>query len=150
MAGAKKKRKVKASENSKEIELTDQQIRFCENYVSKEFYGNGTQSYIDAYQVDITKKGQYEVAKIGAYENLTKPNLIEYINSMLESQGLNDSFVDKQLLFLIQQHAEFSSKIAAIKEYNKLKQRITEKSEVSINGALPIENWIKNNADPGK
>lgn len=147
---ARKKKKVKASKSSVEVSLTENQKKFCENYVSKEFYGNGVQSYINAYSIDITRKGAYESAKISAYDNLTKPNIVKYINSMLESEGLNDSFVDKQLLFLIQQHAEFSSKIAAIKEYNKLKQRITEKSEVKISGELPIENWIKNNADSGK
>jgi hypothetical protein len=43
----------------------------------------------------------------------------ERINELLEQGGLNDHFVDKQLSFLIAQHADFKSKLGAIREYNK-------------------------------
>lgn len=127
-------------QKDEERQLTPKQKLFCENYVSKEFFGNGVQSYIDAYNIDLTEKGAYDVAKSGATENLSKPYIFNYINSLLESEGLNDAFVDKQLLFLISQHAEFGAKISAIKEYNKLKQRITDKVDHTTAGK-EIRNW---------
>lgn len=113
-------------------ELTEKQKLFCDLYVSKEFFGNGVQSYIGAYSVDLSKPGAYVVAKSGASENLTKPHLLNYINSLLDDAGLNESFVDKQLLLLITQNADFPSKISAIKEFNKLKGRITEKIDHTV------------------
>ncbi len=107
--------------------LTAQQEEFCKCFVSKdEFFGNGVQSYIKAYGIDVNKKGQYDVAKVGAHENLTKPNILERIDELLEMGGLNDQHVDKQLNILITQKAEMSVSVAAIREYNKLKKR-TEK-----------------------
>lgn len=112
------------------IELTLKQKLFCEYYVSDNLFGNGVQSYIEAYKPDESKKNWYKTAKSAAYENLTKHDLLKYINFLLEEAGLNDSFFDKQLLFLATQHSCFSSKLGAIKEYNKLKSRITTKLEV--------------------
>jgi len=104
--------------------LSLQQEEFCKNFVGPdEFFGNGVQSYIKAYKIDTSKKGQYDVAKAGAYENLTKPYINDRINELLEDQGLNDANVDKQLGLVINQNAEFSTKVAAIREYNKLKKR---------------------------
>lgn len=115
--------------------LTPQQELFCELYAGdKEFFGNGVQSYIEAYSVDTSKPGWYNTAKSGAYENLTKPYILERINEIFEAHGLNDTFVDKQLEKLIIQDADFSTKMKAIAEYNKLKQRITEKKDITSNG----------------
>lgn len=111
--------------------LNERQKRFCELYAStEEFFGNGVQSYIEAYNPDRSKPGWYNSARSSASENLTKPDILEYINELLDAGGLNNEFVDKQLLFLINQQADFSAKIQAIREYNKLKQRITEKQEI--------------------
>jgi len=105
--------------------LTPDQEKFCQCFIGPdEFFGNGVQSYIKAYGIDVSKKGQYEVAKAGAYENLTKPYINDRINELLEDQGLNDNNVDKQLGLVINQNAEFGSKVAAIREYNKLKKRV--------------------------
>lgn len=104
--------------------LTPKQELFCRLYVSKEFFGNGVQSYIEAYNVNLAKKGAYNVALKEASKNLIKPHIYNYINALLEDGGLNDIHVDKQLLFIINQHNDLRSKIAAIKEYNQLKARI--------------------------
>jgi phage terminase small subunit len=108
---------------------------FCNLYATQtEFFGNGTQSYIEAYDVDLTKKGAYASARTMAYKLLTKVDILNRIDELLESAVLNNQFIDKQLAFLITQHADFSSKMKAISEYNKLKQRITEKKKVEITG----------------
>jgi hypothetical protein len=57
---------------------------------------------------------------------------------MLDDAGLNDNFVDKQLLFVISQHADLNAKMKAIEQYNKLKQRITDKSETKVSGSWEI------------
>nr|DAJ91986.1 MAG TPA: Terminase small subunit [Caudoviricetes sp.] len=115
--------------------LTPQQELFCQLYAGdREFFGNGVQSYIEAYGVDINKPGWYRTAKAGACENLTKPYILERIDEIFEAHGLNDQFVDKQLEKLIVQDADFSAKIKAIAEYNKLKARITEKRDITSGG----------------
>lgn len=123
-----------------EDELSVKQIKFCENYVSKEFFGSGVESYIDAYGIDTTKKGALNVAYASASRLLTNVKIYTKINELLEKDGLNDAHVDKQLLFLINQHEDMSSKVAAIKEYNKVRGRITNKIEHSL-GDVP--EWMK-------
>ena len=114
-------------------ELNPQQKLFCELFASdREFFGNGTQSYIEAYNIDVSKPGAYNSARVNAHQLLTKANITDYINTLFEARGLNDTFVDKQLEKLIVQDADFTNKIKAIAEYNKLKGRITQKQEVTI------------------
>lgn len=141
---AKKKTTTKKKKTVKKIaqiktksghKLTPQQELFCQLYAGdREFFGNGVQSYIEAYNVDTSKPGWYSVAKSGASENLTKPYILERIDEIFEAHGLNDQFVDKQLEKLIVQDADFSAKMKAIQEYNKLKARITEKKDITSGG----------------
>lgn len=120
------------SENSSE--LNHKQKAFCELYVSKtEFFANGVQSYIEAYGIDVSKKGSYAAARVSVSRLLTNANILDHIDHLIEMKGLNDQFVDKQLEFLITQNADLSIKLGAIKEYNKLKTRITQKMDVSVN-----------------
>lgn len=119
--------------------LNQKQEKFCRLYASdREFFGNGVQSYIEAYQPDQSKPNWYNVARSRASELLTSPNVLRRIDELFEAAELNDQFVDKQLARLILQDADFSSKISAIREYNKLKQRIKEKKEVYVKLPKPI------------
>lgn len=109
----------------KDLEL--RRAKFCELYASDaEFFGNGVQAYIEAYGIDVNKKGAYASARTGAYRLLTNDDVLKRINELLESAVLNDEFVDKQLAFLITQNAELGVKVKAIGEYNKLRARITQ------------------------
>jgi hypothetical protein len=109
-------------------ELTPRQKKFCELYASdREFFGNGAQSYIEVYEVDKTKPNWYKTVCSSASRLLSYAKVYNYINSLLETDGLNDQNVDKQMLFLINQHADFNGKTAAIREYNKLKSRIVQR-----------------------
>jgi phage terminase small subunit len=121
-----------------EKELNEKQKLFCKYYVSEEFFGNGVKAYCEAYNLDQTNIKDYNTAKSNAYDLLTKPYILSYINEQLDAAGLNDSFVDKQLLFAIMQNADLSSKVKAIAEYNKLRQRITDKSKVESTGELIV------------
>lgn len=103
-----------------QAKLNPKQILFCEYYASnKEFFGNGTQSYMEAYNTS-----NYKAAMACAYNLLIKTEILEYINYLFETRGLNDAFVDKQLELVITQNADYRSKISGIGEYNKLKKRV--------------------------
>ena len=131
--------KPKAPAKLKKHLLNPKQEMFCTLYASdREFFGNGTQAYIEAYNIDVKKKGAYDGARASAYGLLTNPHILVRINELLESAVLNDEFVDKQLAFLISQNADMKTKIAAIKEYNGLKQRVTKKIDANLTGDLSV------------
>lgn len=111
-------------------DLNEKQLEFCRLYLSREFFGNGVESYMEAgYKIDQSNPNWYNTACVAASRLLSNVKVIAHINDLLHSQGLSDEFVDKQTLFLITQHADFSAKLGAIKEYNKMKGRITDKVE---------------------
>lgn len=117
-----------------EYNITARQELFCQYYTSPtEFYGNGTQSYLAAYGLDSANFAHYNSAKTGACGLLVKPNVLRRIDSLLNERGFNDSNADKQLLFLMLQNADLSTKLGALREYNKLKQRITLKVDHNLN-----------------
>lgn len=121
--------------------LTPQQALFCELYASdREFFGNGVQSYVEAYDVDTSKPGWYRTACSGASENLRKPYILERIEEIFEAHGLNDTFVDKQLEKLICQDADFKTKLGAIQEYNKMKGRIINRQQ--IDGGIELKSIL--------
>ncbi|HEX9059113.1 MAG TPA: terminase small subunit [Clostridia bacterium] len=116
----------------KEKELTTQQEIFCQLYATDmEFFGNGVQSYIKAYDIDVNKKGAYNGARASASRLLADANILARINKILESGGFNDANIDKQLEFLINQSADLNTKLGAIREYNRLKARIIDKVDVT-------------------
>lgn len=132
-----KKSVASKTSTKREVKLNPQQELFCKLYASdREFFGNGVQSYIEAYDFDITKPGGYATARSNASQLLTNTNVCERISQLLDLGGLNDQNVDKELLFVIKQHNDLSSKTAAIREYNKLKKRIDEKAQVNVNLSL--------------
>ena len=99
--------------------LNPKQELFCKYYSSsEECFGNGVKSYMKAYRTS-----KYDTAKVNATKLLTIANISARISEILESKGLNDEFVDKQLLFLITQHEDLTNKLNGIKEYNRIKGR---------------------------
>lgn len=111
-----------------EYNLSLEQEMFCQYFTSPtEFFGNGVQSYASAYNFDLTDARAYNSAKSAASRLLTNVNVLRRINDLLDTAGFNDANVDKQLLMLISQSADFHAKLGAIKEYNKLKTRIIDK-----------------------
>src|SRR3990167_1139197 len=132
------KKKAEISELSLEIqkatelELNPQQIRFCKFYASdEEFFGNGVQSYIEAYKPK--RVGNWYLSAMASSSRLLRnAKISQFINYLLEMRGLNDGFVDKQLEFLVTQHADFKSKLGAIHEYNQLKRRVDGNSNKTL------------------
>jgi hypothetical protein len=117
--------------------LNEKQKLFCKLFVSKEFFGNGTLSYCEAYDKDPEDVKEYSSARHSASLLLDNVNISKHINNLLEDGGLNDAHVDKRMLFLINQNEDKSTALAAIKEYNKIKGR-TDKT-LKLPGGEQIE-----------
>jgi len=119
--------------------LSPKQEFFCRLYATeKEFFGNGTDAYAEAYDLDTFKPNWRDVARACASRLLTNANILKRIDQLLEEMGFNDSFVDRELSFLITQKADFGNKLGAIREYNKLKKRIDDNTKVIVNLPTPI------------
>lgn len=115
-----------------EEKLNERQELFCQLYATdREFFGNGVQTYIEVYEPDTTKPNWYRGAQASASRLLSNVIISKRINELIEASGLNDQYVDKQLEFLVTQHADFTNKLGAIREYNKLKQRVTDKLDLN-------------------
>lgn len=135
----KKPEKKKPVQKKEKLNL--KQEAFCQLYVmpDKDFYGNGVECYLEAYGADKSKPNWYKIACTDASRLLSNAKVCERINELLSAGGLNDEFVDKQLLYMITQHADGSMKLGALREYNKLKQRIVEKIDATSKGkAIPF------------
>ena len=132
-------------QETKKDKLNPRQERFCQLFATeKEFFGNGVQSYIEVYNIDTSKKDWYKTACAAASQILSNIKVSNRISDLLEEQGLNDNFVDKQLKFVLTQYADLGNKLGAIREYNKLKGRIKEGVTVnntfSLSGLFNITN----------
>jgi len=136
--------------------LNPKQERFCQLYATdREFFGNGVESYMEAYDPDRNDPNWYESARRAASRLLTNVDILCRINELIDLE-LNDAHVDKQLNLVITQNADYRSKVAAIGEYNKVKGRITKKLEVTsptpILGGLikdvPADNSPDENSEP--
>lgn len=115
--------------------LNPKQEKFCKLYATdREFFGNGVETYIEVYKPDKSKKNWYKTACSAASQLLSNIKVYTRINELLEEEGLNDQNVDKQLLFLVNQHEDKGNKLGAIREYNKLKTRITDKIDATSKG----------------
>lgn len=122
------------NQKDKQKALNPKQELFCQLYATEqEFFGNGTDSYIEAYDLDIQKPNVYNVARAAASRLLVNVNILARINELLDL-NLNDAHVDKQLNLALTQNSDMGAKVAAIREYNKLKQRIIEKQDITSNG----------------
>jgi hypothetical protein len=115
-------------------QLNLRQEEFCQLYVNsdRELFWNWFQCYVQVYKPDQTKKNRKQTSYVWAAEILRNPKIIGRINELLEDWWLSDENVDKQLLFLISQFEDKNTKLWAIREYNKLRQRIIDRSETKL------------------
>ena len=105
--------------------LTAEMERFCQLYATKkEFFGNGAASYAAVMGKDLSNPKQYKVAATMASRWLKKVEVIERINQLLvDREGIDSEYVDKQLAFLVTQMIDFKVKLGAIREYNRITGR---------------------------
>ena len=96
--------KKKITKPKKEIMpngLTPKQYLFCKLYVSRDFFGNGSQAYAEAYNVDMSKAGSRSLISTGANKLLTNGEVLKTIREIMERSVLNDEFVDREMAFCI-------------------------------------------------
>ena len=127
--------------------LTPQQELFCQNFVLREeTLGNGTHSYADAYGVD--KVGNWwKGASNSASRLLKSPKVSARINEILKLV-MNDAIVDNELGYVIAQKSDLNAKVAGIREYNKLKKRISDVTLNDIKVLVLPSILLKKNAIP--
>lgn len=127
------------SSKTRDEKLSLKQMLFCQAYVDT--YGNSTEAVLRA-GYNISKKNgnpDRNLAKSIGSENLLKPDILAYINKLLEKAGLNDEGVAIQHRFLIDQFSDLSVKARAIDIYYKLKGNYsTKKYEISAQGTFNI------------
>ncbi len=136
-----------ATSTKKGKPLTPQQERFCQLFVmDEELLGNGTRSYAEAYGVE-QEGNWYKTASAAASRLLRSVKISERISVIL-NLVMNDQTVDNELGYVITQKSDLNAKVSGIREYNKLKKRI---SDVQINDVkiLVLPNTLlKKNAIP--
>ena len=99
--------------DGKEHKLTLRQKKFVESYLS--FYGNGVKAIFEAGYNPKSAR----VAAAMAYENLTKPYIMAYVNVKLLEYGYSDESVKRQHLFLLNQFGNLNAKGKAIDMFYK-------------------------------
>lgn len=125
-----------------EAVLTMRQKDFCFAYLfgftkgKKLIKYNATHAYGQAYGHSFRRGSAKEnMCAVEGSRLLRNPKIKQYIKQLIEREGLNDEVVDFELLEIIKGF-DPKAKIAAIREYNKLKKRITDKVEHSIDNPL--------------
>lgn len=139
-------------------ELTPKQELFCHIYThNRQLFGNATLSYAEAYDYGLDELSQ-EKPVLG-YDSKGEPNKwgeSEYTKAynVCSAQGsrllrnqkiddrirelmnllMRDSIVDAELISIVLHGEKDSDRVAAIKEYNKLKQRILDKVDHTTGG----------------
>lgn len=110
------------------IKLTPKQKSFCDCYIK--LRGNGRAAAFKAGYA-----GSEKALRVVASRNLTNVNLLAYIRTLLDKEGLTDEAADLELLWAMQQSDNISGKVQAIREYNKIKGRHAPEK---IEGAVKV------------
>lgn len=126
-------------EKSPELpELNQRQLEWIKNYTdknNKDTYDNATKSYLKAYMDDryqsldnvlAENPSLYQQANREVMKLKKTPSIQARLDYILDMQGFNDFSVDTEHLKLIKQDSDKSTKLNAIKHYDKKKWRIKE------------------------
>lgn len=152
-----------------DIKLNINHERFCRLYTKNSaLFGNATQCYAQAYGYDLeslSTKGKYsqpdenglrEKIEDSPYEKsynvcsvegkrlLSYPKINEYINKLL-NELMTDENADAELAWVMQQREDLSPKVQALREYNKIKGRITDKVKLEGLNLKALHDAIQNN-----
>ena len=143
--------------------LTLKQEQFCRNYTQNSYlFGNATLSYAEAYGYDLdnlptddqvyeqrdgvrvcvqesTHKRYYHMCGAASSRLLKNVKIDKRIIELL-NELMTDEQIDAEIAKVIKQNYDLPAKMRAIAEYNKLKQRIVEKKDITSDGkAIKIE-----------
>lgn len=166
MTVTKKKRinKNKVQDKSEKIgkKLTPKQELFCRFYTQNDFmFGNATASYAEAYGFKLDSLSKVASSKIenedgtemiiedSPYDKvyntccvngsrlLRNANIDARIVTLL-NELMTDEMVDAEIVKVMKQKDDYGAKLSAIREYNKLKQRVIDKKDIT-SGGKPIQ-----------
>lgn len=141
-------KKVKKNKPKIEDELTPQRMRFCQLYTqNSDLFGNATLSYADAFGYDLESLSQeaiysepdefghkekiedspytkaYNVCSVMGTRLLRMVKIDEYTKVLLNEMMTNEN-ADAELAWVMKQRRDLGPKIQALREFNKLKNRI--------------------------
>lgn len=130
--------------------LTEQEELFCQYYVL-DF--KRIEAAEKAYNIDKTKKGWRNTCSVMAQQNLLKPHINRRIRELLDKYHVNPEAIDNETAFLMRQNAELSSKLGAIKEFNRVlgryeKDNEQQKTEINVYNWEGYEEKPNNNLPP--
>lgn len=140
-------------------ELTPQQDKFCRLYTqNEELFSNATLSYAEAYGYGLEdllnvpqcdEKGNtiprsserdraYDICSASASRLLRNEKIQEKVTMYL-NELMKDTVVDSQLAKVIMQDRKLESKISAIREYNKLRNRVKDEVNVVLTKIISVD-----------
>lgn len=121
------------SKQRREDALNPKQEMFCRLYATNRVYfANATLSYAAAYELNIEDKKVYNTASMAGSRLMGNDKILKRINELLGA--ITNEEVDQELAYVIKQNDELSSKVAAIREWNKVKGRIVDKIDATSDG----------------
>ena len=107
--------------------LTPKQELFCQLMVnSVDLFGNATKSYLCAYGMD---ESNINTASTNASRMLRNAKVSDRVNQLLD-ELIDEKIVDRELMYVILQRKDLSAKVSAIREYNKLRGRVSDKNKL--------------------
>lgn len=133
----KRKKKKKSVFVADEIgsDLNERQKNFCHFYLfPKETCFNAARSYMAAYDLPESK---YKAARSASCRLITNVSIKTYISELLNEFDKTVK-VDEELHKVIAQNSNLIAKMDAVKEYNKLKQRIHDKVDLLVTTEKPL------------
>lgn len=133
-------------------ELNPKQELFCHLYAENDqLFGNGTLAYAEAYDYDLDSLSRddaekdeegviirdssydraYNTCSVNSHKLLRNAKIQERVRKLL-NELMRDDVVDSELVKIIRQNYKLEAKISAIKEYNKLRNRIRDNIDVTL------------------
>jgi hypothetical protein len=151
--------------------LPPKQELFCSYYIeNSELFGNATLCYAEAYEYKLDTLSQeepldaeqkptgerseydkaYNVCSVEGARLLRSPRIQARLNELLKSM-FTDEIADREHMKVMLQNRDLPSKMAAIREFNKLKARITEKIDLTSKGeSVSVFKFLTPSASPEK
>lgn len=163
-----KNKREEQGKPEQKVKLNPKQELFCQYYAKNELlFGNATLAYAEAYGYrleelprevtysedektvleDSAYNKAYNVCSVQGSKHLRNPKIQDRVTQLL-NELMRDDVVDAQLVKVIIQDHKLDAKVSAIREYNKLKQRIVEKSDLT-SGGQPVQfTWSSQSPTP--
>lgn len=127
---------------AKELSLKQKLTAKYYTDIDSDTRGNKYLSYAKAFKRPLKDEKQKSSCKTLASRLFTNVDFLAFLNQKIDTTvGLDDKTVDRELKWLLLQRENHSAKVAAIREYNKLRQRY------SFEYGIQIEDTVEENGE---